>query len=48
VDGDGAGDTLLPWNGVDHYPLMNWYWSQPDIDYDLEVDISDIIAACRT
>jgi len=23
LDGDGVGDTYLPWQGVDHYPLMD-------------------------
>lgn len=46
VDGDGVGDTLLPWNGVDSYLLMNWYWSQADIDHDLDVDIFDVVMGC--
>ena len=25
IDGDGVGDTYLPWQGVDCYPLMNPY-----------------------
>ena len=25
TDGDGVGDTHLPWQGVDYYPLMNPY-----------------------
>jgi parallel beta-helix repeat protein len=46
LEGDGVGDTLLPWNGVDHYPLMSLYWSQADIDHDLDVDIFDVVTAC--
>lgn len=25
INGDGIGDTYLPWHGVDYYPLMNSY-----------------------
>lgn len=25
VDGDGVGDTRLPWQGIDYYPLMDIY-----------------------
>ena len=45
-DGDGIGDTSLPWKGVDHYPLMNPYWNPADINHDLKVDIFDIVLAC--
>ena len=46
LDGDGIGDTSLPWKGVDHYPLMNPYWNPADINHDLKVDIFDIVLAC--
>lgn len=46
-DGDGIGDTYLPWEGVDHYPLMNRYWNPADINHDLEVDIRDVSTAAR-
>jgi len=29
VDGDGVGDTDLPWQDVDYYPLMNIYEEEP-------------------
>jgi len=39
TDGDGVGDTDLPWNDVDHYPLMRPYDS--DIDKDGTPDLED-------
>jgi len=41
ADGDGIGDTELPWEGVDYYPLMNPYWNPGDVDHDLDVDLYD-------
>jgi parallel beta-helix repeat protein len=46
VDGDGIGDTYLPWRGVDHYPLMNPYWNPADINHDLKVNLSDAVLVC--
>ena len=46
LDGDGIGDTYLPWEGVDYYPLMNLYWNPADIDHDLDVDIFDVVLVC--
>jgi parallel beta-helix repeat protein len=43
LDNDGIGDTYLPWEGVDNYPLMNPYWNPGDIDHDLDVDIFDLV-----
>jgi len=43
LDNDGIGDTYLPWEGVDNYPLMNLYWNPGDIDHDLDVDIFDVV-----
>jgi parallel beta-helix repeat protein len=43
LDHDGVGDTYLPWEGVDNYPLMNQYWNPADIDHDLDVDIFDVV-----
>jgi parallel beta-helix repeat protein len=43
LDGDGVGDTYLPWQGVDYYPLMNPYWNPADINHDLIVDIDDVM-----
>ncbi|MDH5449040.1 MAG: hypothetical protein OEX01_08600, partial [Candidatus Bathyarchaeota archaeon] len=40
---DGIGDTELPWEGVDYYPLMNPYWSPGDVNHDLKVDIYDVV-----
>ena len=45
LDGDGIGDTYLPWEGVDNYPLTNPYWNPSDINHDLEVDIRDVATA---
>jgi hypothetical protein len=43
LNGDGIGDTNLPGEGVDNYPLMNLYWNPGDIDHDLGVDIFDLV-----
>ncbi|MDH5771444.1 MAG: hypothetical protein OEZ25_09185, partial [Candidatus Bathyarchaeota archaeon] len=43
LDGDGIGDSYLPWEGVDSYPLMNLYWNPGDIDHDLDIDIFDVV-----
>jgi len=42
VDDDGVGDTFLPWEGVDNYPLASAYWNPCDINHDLEVNRTDI------
>lgn len=42
LDNDGVGDTHLPWEGVDNFPLMNVYWNPYDINHDLEVNRTDI------
>jgi len=47
MDGDGIGDTYLPWEDVDYYPLMNLYWNPADINHDLKVDIYDVVLACN-
>jgi len=47
LDGDGIGDTYLPWGGVDYYPLMNPHWNPADIDHDLDVDIFDVVLAAN-
>jgi parallel beta-helix repeat protein len=44
---DGIGDTYLPWETVDHYPLMNEYWNPGDVDHDLDVDLFDVVRAAR-
>ena len=43
LDGDGIGDTELPWEGVDNYPLMNPYWLPGDVNHDLKIDIYDVV-----
>jgi parallel beta-helix repeat protein len=43
LDGDGVGDTSLPWLGVDNYPLMNPYWNAGDVNHDLKIDILDVV-----
>ena len=40
LDGDGVGDTLLPHQGVDNYPLMSPYM-EGDVKHDGIVDIVD-------
>jgi parallel beta-helix repeat protein len=40
LDGDGIGDTLLPHQGVDNYPLMSPYM-EGDANHDAIVDIVD-------
>lgn len=42
LDGDGVGDTHLPWLDVDNYPLMNPY-IKGDVNHDAVVDIFDAI-----
>ena len=42
-NGDGIGDTYLPWEEVDYYPLMNVYWNPGDVDHDLDVDLYDAV-----
>lgn len=44
---DGVGDTYLPWQEVDNYPLMNLYWNPADINHDLRVDMKDVGRAAR-
>lgn len=45
---DGIGDTpnILDERNVDNYPLMNFYWNPADINYDLKVDIYDVVLVC--
>lgn len=43
LDNDGVGDTYLPWERVDNYPLMRRYWNPGDIDHDFDVDIFDAV-----
>lgn len=43
LSNDGIGDTCLPWEGVDNYPLVNPYWNPADIDHDLRVSIFDAV-----
>ncbi len=47
VDGDGVGDTELPWLGVDYYPLITPYWNPADVNHDLAVDIHDVALVCN-
>ena len=43
LDNDGVGDTYLPWEGVDYYPLMNPHWIPADVNHDLEINIFDVV-----
>ena len=43
LNGDGLGDTYLPWKGLDYYPLMHIYWNPADVNHDLKVDIYDVV-----
>lgn len=43
LDGDGIGDTYLPWRGVDHHPLMTPYWNPADVNHDLKVNLYDAV-----
>jgi parallel beta-helix repeat protein len=44
LDGDGIGDTSLPHQGVDHYPLMEpWTPIPGDVNFDDMVNIQDIV-----
>jgi len=47
LNGDGVGDTYLPWQGVDYYPLMNPYWNPADVDHDLDVDLYDAVRVLK-
>ncbi|MCK4434994.1 right-handed parallel beta-helix repeat-containing protein, partial [Candidatus Bathyarchaeota archaeon] len=46
LNGDGIGDTDLPWEGLDHYPLANPYWNLADVNHDLKVNIYDVVRIC--
>lgn len=49
LDGDGIGDTNVPWEGVDYYPLMDFfwrprfYWNLGDVNHDLIVNLFDAV-----
>ena len=43
LDSDGIGDTYIPWETVDNYPLMNPYWLPGDVNHDLKIDIYDVV-----
>jgi len=40
LNGDGVGDTILPWENIDHYPLMNPYL-EGDVNHNGIVNIAD-------
>jgi len=46
LDGDGIGDTYLPWEGVDYYPLMIPYWNPANVNHNLKVDLYDAVLVC--
>ncbi|TET65074.1 hypothetical protein E3J49_02475 [Candidatus Bathyarchaeota archaeon] len=46
LNGDGIGDTDLPWEGLDYYPLANSYWNLADVNHDLKVNIYDVVRIC--
>jgi thermitase len=41
-DNDGVGDTNLPHQGIDNYPLLS-YWYTSDLNHDGQTDIRDIV-----
>jgi len=41
ADGDGVGETNLPHQGVDNYPLMDYYFTG-DVNHDRTVDSTDL------
>jgi parallel beta-helix repeat protein len=43
---DGVGNTYLPWQGVDKYPLMNPF-KRGDVNHDGSVDILDLITVAK-
>lgn len=47
TDGDGIGDTSLPYLGIDEYPLMTKYWNEADVNHDGKVDILDIVTVAK-
>ena len=47
LNDDGIGDTSLPCEGVEYYPLMkpiSW-WNLADVNYDWLVNINDVVLA---
>ncbi len=42
LDGDGVGDTKLPWRGVDSFPLMSLY-VEGNVNHDAWVNILDAL-----
>jgi parallel beta-helix repeat protein len=46
LNDDGIGDTFLPWQGVDWFPLMSpWRQVRGDLNDDGVVDIFDVVSA---
>lgn len=41
LNGDGIGDTHLPWEGVDNFPLVNPF-RLGDVNHDAKVDLTDV------
>jgi parallel beta-helix repeat protein len=48
TDGDGIGDTSLPYLGIDAYPLMTKYWNKADVNHDGRVDVLDIFMVANS
>jgi thermitase len=48
LNADGIGDTLLPYLGVDKYPLMTKYWNPSDVNHDGKIDILDVSRVARS
>ena len=46
LDGDGIGDTELPWQSVDYYPLIDPFWNPGDVNHDSTVDSYDVVLVC--
>ena len=47
ANGDGIGDTSLPYLGIDRYPLMTKYWNEADVNHDGKVDILDVVMVAK-
>jgi parallel beta-helix repeat protein len=47
TDSDGVGDTYLPSNGLDDYPLVSPFMAG-DVNHDGRINIFDVVKACAS